>query len=238
MEKMNKNPKLYVVATPIGNPGDITLRAIEILKNIDFLICEEYKIGSKLLNHLKIKKPLELLNEHNEGEETDVILEKLLLTNETAAIISDAGTPLFADPGNELVRKCHLNGIPVIPIPGVSSIMTALMVSGLSLEKFLFYGFLPANKFERIKAIKKLPSQYDLILLEAPYRLKQLMRDLLKTLSDKREAIIAYKLTYPEEKLFWGTLKELQIMTQNLPKGEFVFILKKISDERNNYKKR
>ena len=152
-------------------------------------------------------KPLELLNEHNEKEQSYNILQILLMEGKFAALISDAGTPLFADPGNELVRKCHLNNISVVPIPGVSSIMTALMVSGLSLEKFLFYGFLPANKFERLKAIKQLPHQYDLIILEVPYRLKQLLRDLTKVLSKKRKAIIAYKLTYPDEKFFWGNLK-------------------------------
>jgi len=233
---MKKKNKLYVVATPIGNPADITFRAIEIINNIDFLICEEYKIGSKFLNRHKINKPLELLNEHNEEEQTEKIFNRLLLNNETAALISDAGTPLFADPGNELVRKCHEYNIQVVPIPGASSIMSALMVSGLSLDKFLFWGFLPANKFERIKTIKKLPFRYDLILLEAPYRLKQLIRDLIRGLSDKREAIIAYKMTYPEEKIIWGNLKELQIITQDLPKGEFVFILKKSTHD--NHKKR
>ncbi len=225
---MSSKNKLYVVATHIGNPDDITLRALKVLKEVDFVICEEFKVGSRLLKGYDIKKPLELLNEHNESEQTTVILDRLVMKNETAAIISDAGTPLFADPGNNLVWQCHQNGIDVVPIPGASSIMAALMVSGLKLEQFLYYGFLPANKDERKHAIKRLPHNYDLIFLETPYRLKQLLADLKQILGSNRQAIIAYKLTQPKEKIFWGNLQELSIMTQELPKGEFVFILRKI----------
>ncbi|MDN5354850.1 MAG: rRNA (cytidine1402-2-O)-methyltransferase [Candidatus Cloacimonadota bacterium] len=219
--------KLYVVATPIGNQKDITQRALEVLNKVDFVICEERKVGSRLLKSYDIKKPLELLNEHNEEEQTEHILKRIQLQQESAALISDAGTPLFADPGNRLVCCCHASGIKVVSVPGVSSIMAALMISGLSLKQFLYYGFLPANKEKRKIELKKLPNNYDIVFLEAPYRLRQLLRDMCKVLGSKRQAIIAYKLTYPQEKLFWGTLTELQKMTQELPKGEFVFILKK-----------
>jgi len=225
---MSSKSKLYVVATHIGNKDDITLRALEVLKEVDFVVCEEYKVGSRLLKSYDIKKPLELLNEHNETEQTQVILNKLLMNETSAAIISDAGTPLFADPGNNLVWQCHQNGITVVPVPGASSIMAALMVSGIKLEQFLYYGFLPANKEERRKAIKKLPNNYDLVFLETPYRLKQLLADMKKILGQNRQAIVAYKLTQPQEKIFWGNLKELITMTQDLPKGEFVFILRKL----------
>ncbi len=225
---MSSKSKLYVVATHIGNPDDITLRALKILEEVDFVICEEFKVGSRLLKGYDIKKPLELLNEHNETEQTQVILNRLIMNSEIAAIISDAGTPLFADPGNNLVFNCHQNGIDVVPVPGTSSIMAALMVSGLKLEQFLYYGFLPANKDERKRAIKRLPNNYDLIFLETPYRLKQLLGDLKMILSANRQAIIAYKLTQKDEKIFWGNLQELTLMTQELPKGEFVFILRKI----------
>jgi len=225
---MSSKSKLYVVATHIGNPDDITLRALKVLKEVDFVICEEFKVGSRLLKGYDIKRPLELLNEHNETDQTTIILDRLIIKNETAAIISDAGTPLFADPGNNLVWHCHQNGIDVVPIPGASSLMAALMVSGLKLEQFLYYGFLPANKDERKRAIKRLPNQFDLIFLETPYRLKQLLADMRQILGANRQAIIAYKLTQPEEKIFWGSLQELTLMTQELPKGEFVFILRKI----------
>ncbi|MBT4332652.1 MAG: 16S rRNA (cytidine(1402)-2'-O)-methyltransferase, partial [Candidatus Cloacimonetes bacterium] len=189
---MSSKNKLYVVATHIGNPDDITLRALKVLKSVNFVICEEFKVGSRLLKSYDIKKPLELLNEHNEDEQTQTILDRLVMNNETAAIISDAGTPLFADPGNNLVWQCHQNGIDVVPIPGASSIMAALMVSGLNLEQFLYYGFLPANKDERKRAIRRLPNNYDLIILETPYRLKQLLADMKSILGANRQAIIAY----------------------------------------------
>ena len=225
---MSSKNKLYVVATHIGNLDDITLRALKVLKEVDFVICEEFKVGSRLLKGYGIQKPLELLNEHNETKQTQLILERLSLKGESAAMISDAGTPLFADPGNNLVWQCHQSGIKVVPVPGASSIMTALMASGLKLEQFLYYGFLPANKDERKHAIKHLPSNYDMVFLETPYRLKQLLVDFKKILGQNRQAIIAYKLTQPEEKIFWGNLHELITMTKELPKGEFVFILKKI----------
>ena len=219
--------KLYVVATPIGNADDISLRALKVLQEVDIVICEEWKEGSKLLKRYQIKKPLENLNEHNENDKTKFLVEKIIHENLDAALISDAGTPLFADPGNQLVEQCRYYNIPVVPIPGVSSIMTALMASGLPLQQFIFWGFLPANKLERLREIKKIPHNFDVIFLEAPYRLKPFLRDLKKSLSGRREAIVAYKLTQPEEKFFFGTISELQVMTENLPKGEFVFILKK-----------
>ncbi len=224
---MALKPGLYVVATHIGNPDDITLRALKVLKEVDFVICEEYKMGSKLLRFYEIKKPLVNLNEHNEEEESLNIVQRLILNGESAALISDAGTPLFADPGNNLVHQCYENGVNVTPIPGASSIMAALMVSGLELKKFLYYGFLPANKNERQAALRRLPDGYDIVLLEAPYRLKPFLLDMKKILGKNRQAILAYKLTQPTEKIFWGSLEELSIMTTDLPKGEFVFILKK-----------
>jgi 16S rRNA (cytidine1402-2'-O)-methyltransferase len=221
-----------VVATPIGNKDDITLRALKVLREVDFVICEEYKPGSKILHAYDIKKPLELLNEHNEKEQSKILLDRLLMNGESAALISDAGTPLFADPGNTLVWQCQQNGILVIPIPGASSIMAALMATGLPADKFLYYGFLPANTEKRLGAIKKVPTHLSVIFLEAPYRLKPLLRDFRKILGDHRQAIIAYKLTQPEEQIFWGNLKELVIQTSELPKGEFVFVLKKLESRK------
>ena len=163
---------------------------------------------------------------------------RFIESNESAALISDAGTPLFADPGNNLVTKCHEYNIRVIPVPGASSLLAALMGSGLKMDKFLYYGFLPANKDKRIKELKKIPENFDIILLETPYRLKQLLRDMVKILGEKRKAVLAYKLTLPEEKFFHGNLKELTIMTEDLPKGEFVLILEKRNfHRRKKYKK-
>lgn len=229
---MSANSKLYVVATPIGNKDDITLRALRVLQEVEFVICEEYKTGSRILKSYDIKKPMEILNEHNEKEQSKILLDRLLINGETAALISDAGTPLFADPGNMLVWQCQQNGIPVVPIPGASSLMATLMGCGLTADKFLYYGFLPANTEMRQEALKKVPTYMNVIFLEAPYRLKQLLRDFRKVLGDNRQAIIAYKLTQSEEKFYWGDLKELTIQTADLPKGEFVFVLKKLETQR------
>ena len=225
---MSSKSRLFVVATPIGNPDDITLRALKVLEDADFVICEEFKVGSRLLKFYDIQKPLELLNEHNETEKTAELISRLLTSGEKAVLISDAGTPLFADPGSNLVRECHYNNIEVKPVPGASSIMAALMASGVTIDKFLYYGFLPANKDERKEELKKLSNKYNIVFLEAPYRLRQLLSDMKRFLGQKREALVCYKLTQPEEKIFWGTLDELLIMTEELPKGEFVIILKKI----------
>ncbi|MEA1972214.1 MAG: 16S rRNA (cytidine(1402)-2'-O)-methyltransferase [Candidatus Cloacimonadota bacterium] len=226
------NSTLYVVATPIGNIEDITLRAIKILKQADIIICEDIKPGRRILSKLDIVRDynkLIPLNEHTEEENTKLIFDILLTKDVKAALISDAGTPLFADPGNALIKKCNEYGLKVEPVPGASSLMATLMVSGIKLDKFLFYGFLPANKHQRISELKKLDryKHLDLIFLEAPYRLKQLLRDFKSVLGKKREGIIFYKLTYPEQKIIFGNLKELSEKADNIAKGEFVFILKK-----------
>ncbi len=218
--------KLYVVATPIGNIEDITLRALRILKSVDFIVCEERKMGARLLAKLEIKKPLEMLNEHNENANTPEILNRLTRNGETAALISDAGTPLFADPGANLVWQCHNFNIPVVPVPGASCLMTALMGSGVRLDRFVYYGFLPANKEERMMALKHLDRKSHHVFLDTPYRLKPVLRDMINVLGRERQGIIAYKLTQPEEQYFWGQLHELEKMTEALPKGEFVIILK------------
>lgn len=220
---------LYIVATDIGNYADITIRALHVLNNVDFIICEEYKNGSRLLKKYGINKTLETLNEHNEKEQTEVLAQRLITQQAKAALISDAGTPLFADPGKILVEKCRYYNIPVTPVPGASSLMAALMMSGISqgAGQFFYYGFLPANQSERIKALsllKKRP-RLNYVFLETPYRLSQLIRDMLRILGPHREGMIAYKVTSPQETFFTGTLAELQIMTDSLPKGEFVFIL-------------
>ncbi|MBW6516290.1 MAG: 16S rRNA (cytidine(1402)-2'-O)-methyltransferase, partial [Candidatus Cloacimonetes bacterium] len=211
---------LYVIATDIGNPGDISLRALAILSKVDLIICEERKVGLTFLKKYGIEKPLELLNEHNEVKQSKILLEKLLTKKMTAALISDNGTPLFADPGSKLVYQCHYYQIPVFSVPGASSIMAALMIAGRKKQSFHYYGFLPANKEERIIELKKLKREADVdyLFLEAPYRLEAFLRDMQMILGKERQGIIAYKLTHPEEKLFTGTLQELQTMIEELPK--------------------
>lgn len=220
---------LYVVATPIGNIADISIRAIKVLSSVDFVICEETKFAGRLLRALGIKKELVPMNEHNEKEQANLLLKRLLYEGESAALISDAGTPVFADPGAQLVWQCLQNNIKVSPLPGASSIMGALMATGLQLKNFLFLGFLPANTEKRIEELKKIRNikKYDIVLLDTPYRLKPLLRDMALILGPKRQVTLSYKLTMPEEKILWGTLEEMQLMAEGLPKGEFVLILKK-----------
>lgn len=222
-----ERPAIYVVATPVGNLYDITLRGLQVLRQVDLIICEERKVGARLMRSYGIKQEFVELNEHNEKEVSRDLSIKIVSENLSVALISDAGTPLFADPGNNFIPQCWQNGIKIIPVPGASSIMATLMSAGISSRSFLYYGFLPANRKARQQAIRHLPSEYDLIILEAPYRLKQLTTDLLKVLGKRREAVIAYKLTYPEEQIISGDLEFLSKVAEGLPKGEFVFLLRR-----------
>ena len=218
-------PALYVVATPIGHPDDITLRALEVLRGVDFIICEDEKPGRRLRAAYQLTAPLEPLNEHNESERSRPLLMKLLEDNACAALVSDGGTPLFADPGNRLVRLCREMNIPVMPVPGASSLMAALMVAGLPAEAFHYIGFLPANRDERLQALRRLPRHETVVMLEAPYRLPQLLRDMRAILGDGRGALLAWRLTHPEQRVLEGTLGQLAAETRDLPKGEFVLVL-------------
>jgi 16S rRNA (cytidine1402-2'-O)-methyltransferase len=219
---------LYPVAIHIGNSKDLTLRAMEVLCQSDAVICEERRDGIRLLKSLGLEKPLYQLNEHSKPTEVKQLFEDLLIMKDKAiALISDAGTPGFADPGAELVQICHEYGVLVNPIPGASSLMTALSASGLKAEKFLYYGFLSAKKEERQAELKQLKtmSRYDIVFLEAPYRLKNIMEDMMSILGKKRKARLFYKLTQPQQIIICGTLEELSHKAIQLPKGEFVLIL-------------
>ncbi len=220
-------PGLYIIATDIGNPADISIRALALLSKVDLVICEERRVGDSVLKRYGISKPLELLNEHNETKQTKILIERLISGNLRAALITDNGTPLFADPGSKLVNNCHYYKIPVIPVPGASSLMAALMIAGREKQSFYFHGFLPANKEDRVMELKelKLKNDLDILFLETPYRLEPFLRDLLMVLGKERQGIIAYKLTHPDEQVLCGNLEDLIKMTTELPKGEFVFVL-------------
>lgn len=227
METVKKQyGKLFVTSIHIGNVRDITLRAIDTLKEVDFIICEEYKEAARLLNHLQIKKELIALNEHNEKEEAnDVILR--LLAGENGALISDCGTPLFSDPGHLLVELCYSQKIKVVPVPGVSSLVTALSISGLDIEKFYYYGWLSPKKEERQRELAKLRAMKELIvLLDTPYRLKSLLRDIEKVFGRNKFVVVAYNLTLENEKVFRKPIHEmLKIAEEKNLKGEFVLLL-------------
>ncbi len=226
---------LYLVATPIGNYGDMTQRALEVLRGVDLVVCEERAEGTRLLKHFGIEKPVETLNEHNEAAASSVILRHLK-EEKTIALVSDCGTPVFSDPGQLLVHRAAESGIRVVPVPGASSLMPALVVSGFSIDQFVFHGWLSPKKDRRRAELRQLLSERrTIVLMDTPYRLLPLLRDLAETFGDHRRICLAFNLTLPDEQIFRGSAKTLyrQLGTGNL-KGEFVIVVEgKSRDDRS-----
>lgn len=218
--------RLYIVSTPIGNYEDISIRALRLLKECDFIICEEYKEARRLLSHYKIQKELYALNEHNENEIADELIIKIK-AGKTAALISDCGTPLFSDPGHLLVDLAIHNKIEVIPVPGASSILAAIVGSGFDFEKFYYYGWLSPKKDIRRKQLLDLKRRKEtLILMDTPYRLKRLLDDVVKLFGENTPVVLAFELTKEREKYYRGTaLKILKTAEKENLKGEFVLII-------------
>ena len=217
---------LYLVATPIGNLEDITQRALRVLREVDVVVYEERKEGARLLHHFSIEKPVESLNEHNEDAATYIILDKLK-EGKSVALVSDAGTPVFSDPGQLLVRKATEQNIKIVPIPGASSLMPALTVSGFPIDQFVFYGFLSPKRNRRIAELQELKREKrTVVLMDAPYRLVQWVRDIAEVLGNTRKVCVAFDLTLPSEEIFHGTAVELyQNFSKTEKKGEFVLML-------------
>ena len=217
---------LYLVATPIGNYDDITFRALQVLKSVDLVVYEERREGERLMRHYDISKPVESLNEHNEaGASRNILLH--LQNNRSVALISDGGTPVFSDPGRILVQKAVENHIRVVPVPGASSLMPALTVSGFSIDRFVFHGWLSPKKERRRAELKQLMQEKrTIVLMDTPYRLASLLRDLADIFGDSRRVCIAFNLTMPDEAIFHGTSTGLfrQLGTGE-KKGEFVVII-------------
>ncbi len=220
--------KLYVVATPIGNLDDITLRAINTLKQVDIIIAEDTRHSLKLLNHLEITKPLISYHRHNEEEKADMILNKIE-EGKNIALISDAGTPVISDPGEFIVKKALERKIEVVPIPGACAIITALMAAGVGTRNFTFYGFLSLNKKIRNKELKQIENNRNTIILyEAPHKILNTLKDLEDYVGD-RKIVVARELTKIHEEFIKGTIKEIQEKITS-PKGEYVIII----DEKNS----
>ncbi len=219
-------PKLYLVATPIGNHADITLRALDTLKSVDFIICEEFKEARRLLAHYNIEKELFPLNEHNEKDEAPEIINRLA-EGKSAALISDCGTPLFSDPGHYLVDLCIAKNIEVVPLPGASSLLPALTGSGLNFEKFYYYGWLSPKKDLRNAELAKLKNiKAVIVILDTPYRLRQLLADVQKTFGAKKRIVVAFDLTLEGEQFFRGEVSSiLKIAEDKKLKGEFVLLI-------------
>lgn len=220
--KKNKG-KLYIVATPIGNLGDITLRAIEILKKVDIIAAEDTRHTLKLLNHLGISKPLISNHRHNEEMKTEQLVEKIL-EGQDMAVVSDAGTPGICDPGEVLIKKCIEQEIDVIPIPGACAFINALIASGIDTKEFTFLGFLPLNKKLRKEKLHKVEkSKETVILYEAPHKIMSTLEDLEQILED-RQIVLARELTKLHEEFIRGNAREIIEKAENL-KGEIVLII-------------
>src|SRR5690242_14159872 len=200
---------LYLIATPIGNLEDITLRALRVLKEVSILACEDTRQTNKLLQHFQIDVPTISYHEHNERERTEQLLERLA-AGESIGLVSDAGTPAISDPGFILVREAIAKGIPVVPIPGASALLSALVGSGLPTEEFLFIGFLPARSGQRRKRLTELATiRSTLVCYESPHRITETLAEAFEILGPRR-AVIARELTKLHEQFHRGTLEELQ----------------------------
>ncbi|MDA0986868.1 MAG: 16S rRNA (cytidine(1402)-2'-O)-methyltransferase [Bacteroidetes bacterium] len=215
---------LYLVSIPIGNNLDITYRAIEVLQNCNFILIESTE-GNKFLNKNKITTQTEIFNEHNQLKNSSLIIEDLK-KGKNISLISDCGTPLFSDPGFKLVQLAIQNKIKVVPIPGASSLMAALIVSGFDISKFLFYGWLSQKKEIRQKELISIKTNpYTLVIMETPYRLKSLMEDVVKYFGTMRKVCLAYNLTMQDELIMHSNTGELlEKINREKIKGEFVLI--------------
>lgn len=222
---MNKGI-LYICPTPIGNLEDITLRTIRILKEVDLIAAEDTRHTIKLLNHYNIKKPLISYHEHNKKSKGDLLIEKLK-SGQDIGIVTDAGMPGISDPGEDIIHLSIQNGIEVIVLPGPTASIAALVVSGLPTDKFVFEGFLPSKKKDRIKELERLKDETrTIILYEAPHRLLSLLMDMEKVLGN-RQISISRELTKIHEETFRGYISEgIEKFEAQKPKGEFVLIVK------------
>jgi 16S rRNA (cytidine1402-2'-O)-methyltransferase len=220
------NGILYLVATPIGNLEDITLRAIRILKEVDIIACEDTRLTYNLLNHYQIKKPLVSYFEHNKNQRSKYIVEKLLW-GKNVALVSNAGTPLISDPGYELVNLCILNNICVKTIPGACALNSALAVSGLPTDRFVFEGFLPRKPSKRKKRLQEIAKDdRTIIIYESPYRLHKMLSE-LKEICGNRQIVLAREMTKFYEEIKRGNIEEIisDISGKSI-KGEITLVIK------------
>ena len=228
------NGKLYIVATPIGNLEDITIRALKILKEVDLIAAEDTRQTLKLLNHFEISKPLISYHRHNEDIKSNLLIEKLN-NGENIALVSDAGTPGICDPGEEVIKKSIEEGITVIPIPGACAMVNALIASGLPTKEFNFLGFLPLNKKLRKEKLNEIEnSEKTIIIYEAPHKMKTTLMD-LKNILKNRKIVLARELTKIHEEFIRKNIDELLQEIDNL-KGEMILIIEgnKIENKEEN----
>lgn len=220
--------ELLVVATPIGNLADISTRALEVLREVDAVLAEDTRRTRRLLTHFGIRRPLLALHEHNERARIAQVVERLR-SGERLALVSDAGTPLISDPGYPLVSAARAAGLRVTPVPGPSSVIAALSVSGLPTDRFVFEGFLPAAAAARRQRISELAAETrTLVLLESRHRLLACLGDLRAVLGGQRRAVIARELTKAHETVLYGDLDALALRVESDPEqslGELVLVI-------------
>lgn len=218
---------LYVVATPIGNLDDITIRAINTLKSVDYVYAEDTRQTKKLLNHFSIDKIVYPYHEHNKMQQIDIMV-KLLKEDKHIALVTDAGTPCISDPGYEVVDKALLNGLKVVPIPGASSVTAAASVAGLNMRRFAFEGFLPKKKGRQTLLIKLKDEERAIILLESPNRVLRTLKDIKEYLGD-RNIVIIREISKIYEEIIRGTTDELiKRVEEKELKGEIVILIEGI----------
>ena len=217
---------LYLVPTPIGNLGDISIRCRQTLEEADFIAAEDTRVTMKLLNHLGIKKSLVSYYEHNKAYKGDQILERIR-SGETCALVSDAGSPAISDPGEDLVRQCAEAGITVCAIPGPCAVITALSISGQSTGRFCFEGFLSTAKKSRREHLESLVGEKrTMVFYEAPHKLLSTLEDLAGVFGPERPISLCRELTKLHEEVVRTTLGQaVELYTQQPPRGEFVLVL-------------
>ena len=222
--EQNKEGILYLVATPIGNLDDITLRAIKILKEVDLIAAEDTRHTIKLLNHLEISKPMISYHRHNEEFRCEYLIKELK-EGKNIALVSDAGTPGICDPGEEIVKESIKQNIKIIPIPGPCAMINALIASGISTKEFCFYGFLPLNKKNRREKLEEIKNvNKTIILYEAPHKIKNTLEDLKNILDENRKVVLAREITKIHEEFIRGSINEILSKIDEL-KGEMVLII-------------
>lgn len=226
--QMHSSGTLYVVATPIGNLADVTHRALDVLTNVELIACEDTRHTRKLLQHYGISTKTISYHEHNEQERARQLVE-MLREGKNVAVVSDAGTPSISDPGFRLVRAAIENGVAVVPVPGPSALISALIAAGLPTDEFFFGGFLPARsnaRRTRLNELRSVPGT--LIFYEAPHRLAGTLKDAYEILGE-REAVVARELTKLHEELRRGRLSELvEHYSREEPRGEIVLLIDRI----------
>ncbi|MDO4536495.1 MAG: 16S rRNA (cytidine(1402)-2'-O)-methyltransferase [Clostridium perfringens] len=217
--------KIYLVPTPIGNLGDITLRALDVLKSVDLIAAEDTRQSLKLLNHFEIKKPLISYHKHNEQGKSQELINKAR-SGQNIAVISDAGTPGISDPGSVVLKKCIEDGIEVEVLPGATAFTTALIYSGLDSSAFMFKGFFPRENKEKREFIEDLKDRKETIIFyESPYRVLDTLEFLRENLGNRNIAVCR-ELTKLHEEIYRGSVEEaIGYFKNNSPKGEFVLVL-------------